>query len=140
MGAADESLPAAAAPVRDGGASDAVGDTRPHRGSGIEMGPAAATSLAVSLARLTALSTLDLRCLCGTSARARVCVCRRVVGGVDAVVWRRRPAARDSGSRRRRVKHKSNFLGCRLPTIHHRPYAIDYKPTYFINQISREED
>ena len=106
MGAADESLPAAAAPVRDGGASDAVGDTRPHRGSGIEMGPAAATSLAVSLSRLTSLTTLDLRCLC--VKRRLVCACVRACARAraDAAVWQRRPASREAGSRRRRVKHK----------------------------------
>ena len=67
--------PAAASVVRGGGASDgAVGDARPHRGSETGMGPAAATSLAVSLSRLTSLTALDLRCVC---VRVRARACRR---------------------------------------------------------------
>ena len=99
--------PAAASVVRGGGASDgAVGDARPHRGSETGMGPTAATSLAVSLSLLTSLTALDLRCLC--VKRRLVCACVRACARAraDAAVWQRRPASREAGSRRRRVKHK----------------------------------
>ena len=118
MGAADESLPAAAAPVRDGGASDAVGDTRPHRGSGIEMGPAAATSLAVSLSRLTSLTTLDLRCLC--VKRRLVCAC------ACACARARVPTPRCGSADRRREKLAAGGVAS---SINHTAQAEAIDPT-----------
>ena len=105
--------------VRGGGASDgAVGDARPHRGSKTGMGPTAATSLAVSLSRLTSLTTLDLRCVC--VKRRLVCAC------ACACARARVPTPRCGSADRRREKLAAGGVAS---SINHTAQAEAIDPT-----------